>query len=818
MKPWMGRVFSYGLALLLGLVAMGSASAQEPSTARQALDRFLKTELDPAQCYRVRDLFLEREDVKFYFTDGLLIFAKPFDGRDVAALFLASEQGDFGEMLVIPPTPRERRSVALFTKEAVLDERFRSALMLFTDDTADRLRAEIENGPAHKLDSDSGAMVAPRWTPVLQNILSGVSLRMLADLISDRPVEQGVFAAAVNGGRLGRFDVVVDPHLREQVSIGQSVRREGRSFYNVWAQFESRSVRQNQAQQSEINASLEDYRIEVELGGPSLAMKAVVEADLVPSEHSSRTFAFELSENLRLESLLVDGEPADYVQLEQSPAGGASRRQNNVVLLALESEPATDDRPRLRFVYSGEAVADAGQRVFMVMNRGDWYPRGEPGFAEYDMTFRHPSQFDLVATGELVSETIADGVREVRFRSPSPIRLAGFNIGDYVATSRQVDGYTVEIRANRRAESRLKPKAPLPVLVPKMGGRRNRTLSGESTIMTPAETPPPDPAARIEEIADEDAAAFGLFLERFGPPVTPRVVVSPIPAGFGQGFPGLVYAATLSYFAVGDAPLKNLDPVDQQFYAEMLRAHEISHQWWGNSVTVSSSSDNWLMEGLATYSAMLNMERRKGPQSFSLMLEQFQRRLLAENDEGLTMESAGPVTLGDRLRTARFPGAYRIITYDKSAWALHMLRSRLGDEGFFELLAKLVRDYRLKEISTEAFRREAAAFVPEGSPDPELRDFFDQWIYDVGLPRFSVDFDQNASGGGFVLEGVLEMGDVDPAFLTPVELEAAMADGKTQRITVWTDGPETEFEMKLPAKAQRITIDPDRRLLAVRKP
>jgi len=813
----MGRFRSFGVALLFGLAVLGAVRAQAPSTARQALDRFLATELDPAQCYRVRDLFLEREDVKFYFTDGLLIFAKPFEGRDVAALFIAVEQGDFGELLVIPPTARERRSVSLFTKEAVLDERFRSALMLFTDDTAAVLRREIESSPIHKLDAESGAAVAPRWTPVLQNILSGVSLRMLADLISDRPVEQGVFAAAVNGGRLGRFDVVIDPHLREQVSIGQSVRREGRSFYNVWAQFESRTVRQDPARRKELNGSLENYRIEAELSGPTLELKAVVEADLVPPADTGRTFAFELSQNLRLESLLVDGRPADYVQLEQSPAEGASRRQNNVVLLALDAAPAPTDRPRLRFEYSGQAVAHAGESVFLVMNRGDWYPRGEQAFAEYEMTFRHPAEFDLVATGELVSEAVSDGVREVRFRSPAPIRLAGFNIGDYAAASREVDGYRVEIRANRRAESRLKPPTPLPVITPApMVGRRNRAGAIDTTMVTPAEKPPPNPAARIEQIADEDAEAFAYFLKLFGKPVTPRVVVSPIPTGFGQGFPGLVYAATLSYFAVGDAPLKDLPPEDQQFYAEMLRAHELSHQWWGNSVTVVSSADNWLMEGLATYSSMLNLERRQGPESFQRMLEQFRQRLLSKNDEGLTLESAGPVTLGERLRNDRFPGAYRVITYEKSAWTLHMLRARLGDKAFFELLAKLVRDYRLREITTEAFRTEAAAFAPQGAPDPELRDFFDQWIYDVGVPRLKASFEQESQSGRIVLSGTLEMEDVDEAFLTPVELEAVMADGKTERLTVWTDGPETEFEMVLPAKAQKVTIDPDRRLLAVR--
>jgi hypothetical protein len=167
-------------------------------------------------------------------------------------------------------------------------------------------------------------------------------------------------------------------------------------------------------------------------------------------------------------------------------------------------------------------VSKAGENVFLVTNRGDWYPRGEPSFAEYEMTFHHPARYELVATGEFVRESVSDGVRSVRFKSPSPIRMAGFNIGDYATASRQVDGYTVEIRANRRVEESLKPRAPMPVVVPApMVGRRTRPSTGDASIVTPSQAPPPNPAARIQELADADADAFAYFLKLFGPPATP---------------------------------------------------------------------------------------------------------------------------------------------------------------------------------------------------------------------------------------------------------------------------------------------------------
>ena len=102
----------------------------------QDLARELKSvSLDPEECYLVRDLYLVREDVRMYFTDGYLIFSKPVEGRGVLALFSADTENGDGEILIFPPTRGERLSLATFTDTPNLSEHIRTALMLFTDDT-----------------------------------------------------------------------------------------------------------------------------------------------------------------------------------------------------------------------------------------------------------------------------------------------------------------------------------------------------------------------------------------------------------------------------------------------------------------------------------------------------------------------------------------------------------------------------------------------------------------------------------------------------------------------------------------------------------
>jgi aminopeptidase N len=325
--------------------------------------------------------------------------------------------------------------------------------------------------------------------------------------------------------------------------------------------------------------------------------------------------------------------------------------------------------------------------------------------------------------------------------------------------------------------------------------------------------PGPDPSAHIEQLADSDAQAFAFFLQRFGPPPTTQVIVSPIPAGFGQGFPGLVYAATLSYLAPSDPPLDKMSPADRQFYTELLRPHEIAHQWWGNNITVESGADLWMMEALATYSSLLFLEDTSGPAELQSTLAGFREHLLGKTQSGVTVESAGPVSMGERLMMAKFPTAYRLILYEKGAWIFHMLRGALGDETFFGLLTDLSKSFRLQELSSEQLRLAAAERLPPGYPDPNLRDFFEQWVEGTGIPRLRVSF-KHEDGA---LTGELIQSEVPEYFTAPVKLRAVFESAKPIDFEVWTEGERTPFRIPSPHKPLRIQIDPDETLLAVKE-
>jgi aminopeptidase N len=331
-----------------------------------------------------------------------------------------------------------------------------------------------------------------------------------------------------------------------------------------------------------------------------------------------------------------------------------------------------------------------------------------------------------------------------------------------------------------------------------------------STLPPPA---PPRPAARLEEIASRSADAIRFFHDRFGPLAVKNVVISPIPGGFGQGFPGLVYASTLSYFGASDAPLQNYSASQQLFFTDLLRTHEIAHQWWGNVVSSDSISEVWLTEALATYSALLYLEDHLGQEARNRVLAEYRDHLLAYNQEGVLVESAGPIVLGERLRSSLFPNAPRVIMYEKGAWILHMLRSMMGDTPFLAFLRRLCETYRLRMLTTADFQKEAVRFLPEDFPDPKLENFFQHWVYGTGIPSLEMKWDAKGKAPSFRMTGRLIQNEVPESSSVLVPVEVHTLPGRSLTKWILTEGKVTEFGVVLQNKPSRVVVDPTNSIL-----
>jgi hypothetical protein len=399
-------------------------------------------------------------------------------------------------------------------------------------------------------------------------------------------------------------------------------------------------------------------------------------------------------------------------------------------------------------------------------------------------------------------------MRVVRRRIAAPVRIAAFNLGDYEHVKVERGSYVVDVYANRKLEVALQPRVPaMPPPLPQFGGiSRRRPEAGD---ISPIEPHVPSPTDYLQTLAGEVASALEFMAARFGPPALPHLTVAPIPGTFGQGFPGLIYLSTLAYLkSVPGTHITGASPSSELFYQDVLQAHETAHQWWGNRVTPATYRDNWLMEALANYSALLYLEKRRGAHALEVMLETYRENLLARNEAGQTVDSAGPIVLGMRLESSQEPRGWRAITYGKGSWIMQMLRGRMGDQKFFALLAEVSKRYDRKDITTEEFRLLAAEFLPPKSDDPKLETFFEQWIYGTGIPSIKLAWSVKGAAPNVRLTGTVTQSGVDKDFTASVPVEIAIAKGHT--IAHWVrsaDVPVT-FTVALKAPPLKVTLDP----------
>jgi aminopeptidase N len=317
----------------------------------------------------------------------------------------------------------------------------------------------------------------------------------------------------------------------------------------------------------------------------------------------------------------------------------------------------------------------------------------------------------------------------------------------------------------------------------------------------------PGPLDRLHEMATEVASALDFMASRFGPPALPHLTVSPIPGAFGQGFPGLIYLSTMSYLKTlpGERPASEQTDL---VLRNMLQAHELAHQWWGDRVTTGADRDTWLMEALANYSALLYLEKSKGRHAMETMLDSYRRALLEKGENGQTVESNGPIVLGTRLHNSVEPRAWHDIIYGKGTWIMQMLRERMGDHAFISMLAELVRRYDRKEVTTEQFRELAAQYLPPRSEDPQLELFFDQWVYGTGLPSLTMSYAVQGKAPALKLRGTVTQSGVDEDFRVAVPVEIQVT--RDRAVTQWvrTGGGAATFTVALKQAPLKVTLDP----------
>lgn len=229
---------------------------------------------------------------------------------------------------------------------------------------------------------------------------------------------------------------------------------------------------------------------------------------------------------------------------------------------------------------------------------------------------------------------------------------------------------------------------------------------------------------------------------------------------------------------------------------EALIAHEIAHQWFGNSASESDWQHLWLSEGFATYFTDLYFEEIYGGTIFRERLVNERNKVIA-----FSKKYDHPVidTTYESLMVLLNPNSYQ-----KGAWVLHMLREKLGNDLFMKGIKDYYEKYKFSNASSSDFEAIMQSRTPE-----DLGPFFDQWLRIAGHPvldakqkskkkKFSFSIEQKQSGATFEF---------------PLDVQFNYEDGTTDVKTYYISTKRFDATVKSKKKITSITLDPSVRLL-----
>ena len=226
-----------------------------------------------------------------------------------------------------------------------------------------------------------------------------------------------------------------------------------------------------------------------------------------------------------------------------------------------------------------------------------------------------------------------------------------------------------------------------------------------------------------------------------------------------------------------------------------LLSNQISRQWWGALLSPATRNHLWLSNGLANYSDMLYMAQVNGPSAL-------ENEMRDTTVEALTIDNV-PVIQAARLED--YSPELLALTASKGAAVLHMLRSVIGDEKFFQSLKGFAAQNPWKSVTTDNFKE-----AVEKASALNLGYFFIQWIESSGAPEFKLEYTIFRTQKGFRAMGKIAQ-DLD-TFRMPVDLKIE-TEGNPEPKRVEVMGTSSEFSVDTFGKPKAILLDPDNRVL-----
>lgn len=251
-------------------------------------------------------------------------------------------------------------------------------------------------------------------------------------------------------------------------------------------------------------------------------------------------------------------------------------------------------------------------------------------------------------------------------------------------------------------------------------------------------------------------------------------------------------------------------------------AHEMAHQWFGDSVTESDWDDVWLSEGFATYFNLLYIEHENGRDAFLAGVKR--ARTIAVNYE---LAHPDDTVVHNNLANDSNVFSNSPQIYQGGAMVLQTLRGVLGDDVFWAGIRLYYSRFRNKSASSDDLRHamEDACFAASNCPqdDRDLSWFFQEWLHRGGIMQVEGSWHYDAAAKQLHVtvnqvqsQGLYRM-PIEVGIQLPPGSEAATGNPAMRRFqgpevlmrTIQVDKQENSLTIPLDTAPTDVQLDPD---------
>ena len=398
--------------------------------------------------------------------------------------------------------------------------------------------------------------------------------------------------------------------------------------------------------------------------------------------------------------------------------------------------PATDSVDKAAFsreYIAYEVKGYIGNKGVFISPHYFWYPDLPHSLPQFEVQVNTPDNLYILTQGKLMSQTTSEGIRQVIWKTGYPtegIHLVGSNYDIQSLKYKNIDIYTY--------------------FFPETKELSERYLSACQRYL-----------AMYEDMIGPYPFSKFAVVENF------------FPTGYGMP----------SYTLLGSQIIR------LPFIIYTSLGHEITHNWWGNSVYVDYHSGNWC-EGLTTYFADYHYKELKSPED----AKNYRRDILRDFSVYVKKDKDFPLSeFQERTETAS-----RAIGYGKSAMLFHQLRRIIGDSLFYRSFRVFYRKNKFRKASWQDI--EAAAEEVSGQ---QLGWFFRQWVQKSGAPKITLS--EVSYKNGQIEFTLKQEGKVFRLYL-PVRFKI---EDKYQTRYLWFDKARQDFRLKSDVRPQELAIDPN---------